>query len=137
MGCLINSRDEMKPQITPELLDAVQQSEARYRRIFDASRDSLVIADAQTGCCWMQSAALSLLDRSIEEIRSLHQKISTHPKCDGLEGGFHRYRYEAGATEHVVLRPDGKRVPVEISASPMQDEQGRIYSRHFSRSDGA
>ncbi len=114
-------------QTTPELLDAVQQSEARYRAVFDASRDSLVIADAQTGMLLdANPAALSLLDRSIEEIRSLHQK-DIHASEDVVAGkaAFHRYRYEAGATEHVVLRPDGTRVPVEISASPMQDEQGR------------
>jgi PAS domain S-box-containing protein len=115
-------------QAPPEVQEALQQSEARYRAVFDASRDALLIADAQTGMLVdANPAALVLLGRSIEEIRGLHQK-DVHASEDVLAGttAFHRYRYESGATEHVVLRPDGTRVPVEIAASPMQDAQGRV-----------
>ena len=114
-------------QTPPDVQDALKQSEARYRAVFDASRDALLIADAQTGMLVdANPAALTLLDRSIEEIRDLHQK-DIHASEDVLAGttAFHRYRYESGATEHVVLRADGTRVPVEIAASPMQDAQGR------------
>ncbi len=114
-------------QTPPELQEALQQSEARYRAVFDASRDALLIADAQTGMLVdANPAALILLDRSIEEIRGLHQK-DIHASEDVLAGtaAFHRYRHESGASQHVVLRPDGMRVPVEIAATPMQDAQGR------------
>jgi PAS domain S-box-containing protein len=114
-------------QTPPEVREALQQSEARYRAVFDASRDALLIADAQTGMLVdANPAALILLGRSIEEIPGLHQK-DVHASEDALAGttAFHRYRYESGATEHVVLRKDGTRVPVEIAASPMQDAQGR------------
>jgi PAS domain S-box-containing protein len=114
-------------QTPPELQEALQQSEARYRAVFDASRDALLIADAQTGMLVdANPSALILLNRSMEEIRGLHQK-DIHASEDVLAGttAFRRYRYESGATEHVVLRPDGTRVPVEISASPMRDAQGR------------
>src|SRR5580658_5553 len=113
-------------QTRPELREALQQSEARYRAVFDASLDALLIADAQTGMLVdANPAALILLDRSMEEIRGLHQK-DIHVSEDVLAGtaAFHRYRYESGASEHVVLRPDGTRVPVEIAASPMRDAQG-------------
>ena len=106
---------------------ALRESEGKYRAIFEASRDALLIADAKTGMLVdANRAALTLLGRSLEEIPKLHQK-DVHAKDDIEEGkkAFHRYRYEAGATEHVVLRSDGQRVPVEIAASPMRDASGR------------
>jgi PAS domain S-box-containing protein len=109
-----------------EVQEALQQSEARYRAVFDASRDAILIADAQTGMLVdANPAAVVLLGRSLEEIRGLHQQ-EVHASEDVLAGttSFRRYRYESGATEHVVLRPDGTRVPVEIAASPMRDAQG-------------
>ena len=120
-------RSSSSGQTPPELQEALQQSEARYRAVFDASRDAILIADARTGMLVdANPAALILLGRSIEEIRGLHQK-DIHASEDVLAAttAFHRYRSESGATEHVVLRPDGARVPVEISASPMQDAHGR------------
>ena len=114
-------------QAPSEMQAALQQSEARYRAVFDASRDALLIADAQTGMLVdANPAALVLLGRSIEEVRGLHQ-TDVHASEDALAGrtAFHRYRYESGATEHVVLRRDGTRIPVEIAASPMRDAQGR------------
>src|SRR5277367_4682053 len=110
-----------RSSLLPEVQEALQQSEARYRAVFDASRDAILIADAKTGMLVdANPAALVLLGRSIEEIRGLHQK-DVHASEDVLAGtkSFHRSRYEAGAMEHVVLRPDGTRIPVEIAASPM------------------
>src|SRR5579862_767254 len=114
-------------QAPSEMQEALQQSEAKYRAVFDASRDALLIADAHSGMLMdANPAALVLLGRSLEEIRGLHQK-DVHASEDVSAGttAFHRYRYESGATEHVVLRADGTRVPVEIAASPMRDAQGR------------
>jgi PAS domain S-box-containing protein len=120
-------RSISRGQTGPASQEAVEQSDARYRAVFEASRDALLIADGQTGMIVdANAAALILLDRSIEEIRGLHHK-DVHASEDVLAGttAFHRYRYESGATEHLVLRRDGTRVPVEISASPMRDAQGR------------
>jgi PAS domain S-box-containing protein len=119
-------RSTSSGQAPPEIQQALQQSEARYRAVFDASRDALLIADAHSGMLVdANPAALVLLGRSLEEIRSLHQK-DVHASEDILAGttAFHRYRSESGATEHMLLRADGTRVPVEIAASPMRDAQG-------------
>ena len=120
-------RSTSSGQAPPEVQEALQQSEARYRAVFDASRDALLIADGETGMLMdANPAALVLLGRSLEEIRGLHQK-DVHASEDVSAGttAFHRYRYESGATEHVVLRADGTRVPVEIAASPVRDARGR------------
>jgi PAS domain S-box-containing protein len=124
IGAAAIARDISERRRAEEIL---RESEANYRAIFKASRDALLIADAQTGMLVdANPAALALLGRSLEEICSLHQ-TEVHCLEDVSAGGaaFRRYRYESGATEHVVLRGDGRRVPVEIAASPMRDARGR------------
>lgn len=107
--------------------ETLRLSEAKYRSTFEVSRNAAVIADARTGMLVdANPAALALLGRSIDEIPGLHQ-ADVHASEDIPAGrsSFGKYRYESGATEHVVLRGDGARVPVEIAASPMQGLCGR------------
>ena len=102
-------------------------SESKYRAVFQTSQNAVVIADAQTGMLVdANPAALALLGRSIDEIPGLHQ-TAVHATEDISAGrsSFGEYRYKSGATEHVVLRGDGARVPVEITANPMRDVYGR------------
>ena len=100
---------------------------SNYRAIFQASRDALLVADAPTGMILdANPAAIALLGRSLSEIRKLHQS-EVHASED-VEAGrvsFLKHRYQSETTEHVVRRPDGRCVPVEIAASPMQDAWGR------------
>jgi len=101
--------------------------EARYRAIFQASRDALLVADAESGMLLdANPAALKLLGRTLDEIPRLHQR-DVHAREDAAAGiaAFQRYRTDTGATEHVVLRSDGKRVPVEITGIPLEDVNGR------------
>ena len=106
---------------------ALRESEANYRAIFETSRDAILIADAQTGMVLdANPAAMTLLGRSIEEIRRLHQS-EIHPRDEAkvARDSFQEHRQEAGAREYSILRPDGGRAPVEISAGPMRDARGR------------
>ena len=104
-----------------------EESAAQYRAIFEASRDALLVADARTGMLLdANAAAVSLLGRSLEQIRTLHQSQVHSPEdLQAGRGSFEKRRYAAGVTQHVVLRADGTRVPVEISASPVRDPHGR------------
>ena len=101
-------------------------NEGEYRDIFRASRDALLVAEARTGMLLdANPAAIALLGRPLEEIRTLHQS-DVHVLDDRAAGrtAFENRRQLAGATEHVVLRGDGTRVSVEISASPMRGPRG-------------
>lgn len=92
--------------------------DAGYSTIFQASRDALLIADGATGMILDANAvALALFGRSLEEFRTLHQ-TAVHCPEDVAAGreAFQSYRKKPGSTEHVVLRADGKRIPVEITA---------------------
>jgi len=85
----------------------LRDSEAKYRAIFDASWDALLVADAKTGMLLdANPAALALLGRSLEEIRSLHQ-TDIHAPEDGSasRASFEERRRESATKEHIVLRP--------------------------------
>ncbi len=101
--------------------DALRASETRHRAIFESSRDAIFIADSETGMLVdANPAAQVLIGRPLEEIRTLHQ-AELHPTEDALlaRANFERDRSEPTVTAHSVVRPDGKRIPVEIAATRM------------------
>ena len=106
---------------------SVRESEANYRAIFETSRDGIMLADAQTGMVLdANPAARALIGRSLEEIRSLHiSNIHPPDEAAAARASFQSHGHEAGLREYSILRPDGTRVPVEISAGPMRDARGR------------
>ena len=111
------------------LVREMPSCDGRYKAIFHACQAALVVADARTGMLVeANQAALVLLGRSQEEIPTLHQK-DVHAKEDVQLGSaaFEKYRQGFGATEHMAVRADGRRIPVEIAAGPMCDASGRAY----------
>jgi PAS domain S-box-containing protein len=113
--------DRSEPPETPE---SRQRNEGAYRDIFRASREALLVADAQTGMLLdANPAAIALLGRSLEQIQTLHQS-DVHEDHGAGRADFENRRHAAGATDHVLVRGDGTRVPVEISASPMRGPHG-------------
>jgi PAS domain S-box-containing protein len=120
---IVDARDIDEPKGARESLPG---NEGQYRDIFRASREALVVADARTGMLLdANPAAIALLGRSLDEIRTLHQS-DLHTGEDHVAGleAFENRRHIPGATEHVILRGDGARVWVEISASPMRGPHG-------------
>jgi diguanylate cyclase (GGDEF)-like protein/PAS domain S-box-containing protein len=98
-----------------------------YHAIFHASRDALLVANASTGMILdANPAAMALLGRSLEDIRKLHQ-TEVHAPEDVVAGraAFLKHSYQSETVEHVILRADGRRIPVEIAASHIQDARGR------------
>ncbi|HME10012.1 MAG TPA: PAS domain S-box protein [Bryobacteraceae bacterium] len=123
-GSATIARDNRAYRTTQETL---RESEAKYRTIFQVSRDALLIADGQTGMLLdANPAAIAMLGRPLEEIRKLHQ-TQVHASEDAASGraSFERTRRESAVMDHVVLRADGQRIPVEIAASPLRDARGR------------
>ncbi len=98
-----------------------------YSVVFQASRDAMLIADAQSGMLVNANpAAIALLGRSLEELRTLHHSAVHSPEdVDGGDEAFVRYRHQAGFSRHILETADGRRIPVEVSASPMRDANGR------------
>jgi PAS domain S-box-containing protein len=120
-----------KPAVIGTLLDiterkraeeALKESEEKYRKLLETANDAIFIADAETGIILdTNKKAEKLLGIPKEEIIGMHQS-QLHPK-EEVE------RYKAIFKEHVkkgraldyrelyVVRKDGQKIPVEISAS--------------------
>ena len=98
----------------------------RHRAVVNAVRDAIFLADLETGIIVdANPAAEALCGRSLEELRSLHY-TQLHPPgaAEPARYPFNQDTRAPGLTDGHVLHKDGRRIPVEISAS------------HFITSDG-
>ncbi len=101
--------------------EALRESEAQYRALFEGSPDAVLLTDPETRIILdANTAANRLLARPSAEIVGLHQS-EIHPPEKGKypQETFDQQVGETGggrtrAFENTVLRPDGSEVPVEI-----------------------
>ena len=64
-----------------------QESEGKYRKLYEESLDAIIIAEIETGqIVECNAAASSLFERSESELIGQHQRV-LHPKCE-IENGF-------------------------------------------------
>ncbi len=103
---------------------ALQESEERFRAVFEGAPDAIFLADAETGeildANW---AASQLLLKPREELIGLHQSQLHPPSMDNISiAEFTKHSQLTQETqkiarlEYVVLRSDGAEIPVEILA---------------------
>lgn len=100
-------------------------AELRYRSLFDQAFDGIFLADSKGVCLEANKAACRMMGYTREELvgrraeelvdpEDLARVPSRIPEID--KGGF--------VSERILVRKDGTRLPVEISARPLPD--GRI-----------
>jgi PAS domain S-box-containing protein len=116
-----------------EMGHALQDSESRYRMLFENARDALIVADADTGIILeVNKETERLLNRNRTEIVGMHQ-TRLHPpeEREKYEKIFQTHVESGGypAIEAEVITGDGRRIPVEITAVTMQMDDGRKVIR--------
>jgi two-component system, cell cycle sensor histidine kinase and response regulator CckA len=103
---------------------AAEQQERGYRHILDSASDAILIADAELRYVAANAAASELLGYTREELLSLRVADLMTPE-ELAEVPRHLAELRSGRTlilERTVVRRDGGRVPVEISAKALGDE---------------
>ena len=115
---------------TPKELDALRQSEERYRKIFQHSNDATFVIDpAEDVILDTNPKACEMLGYSREKLLSL--PISAiHPREMLQLQAFARSVLDKGhgwTNELSCLTQSGQFLPSEISASVMEDIEGRPY----------
>jgi PAS domain S-box-containing protein len=114
--------------------EALKESEKRYRSLFEASPDAIILADIETGMLIdANMAACDMLGLSLDEIKQLHQSM-IHPAryLDFSLESFNEHAEKALAIEalnpieSVILRSDGSEIPVEVMSSKIT-----INGRHI------
>jgi PAS domain S-box-containing protein len=111
-------------------LQALQASEQKYRMLMEAAGDAIFLADAETGhIIEVNSKAEKLMDRPASDLVGRHQR-ELHPptEVERYEGIFreHATHRLSMMTDVTVQRPDGSRVPVEITAAVVEMGGRRI-----------
>jgi PAS domain S-box-containing protein len=117
----------VKEDITTRLQSeiALVESEERYRQLFESSPDAIILADAETGMLIdANTAACSMLGRSLEELKQFHQTMLHPPKKKEIVSEmFHEHVASSKIKEmklpieSSVLRSDGSEISVEVLAS--------------------
>jgi two-component system cell cycle sensor histidine kinase/response regulator CckA len=109
--------------------EALQESEARYRTLVETSPDAIVLTDlngkfmmANRGAAVLAhvESAAQMIGRSVLEFVAPEDlPRAAEGLQNALESGILR------VDQYSLVRGDGTRVPVEYSASPVMDPQGR------------
>lgn len=107
---------------------ALRESERKYRKIFEESRDVIFVFDADSRLLDVNPSAQDLLGYTREELLTLD--ISRDIYVDmGVRENFHRMLFTEGFVKDLQVelkRSDGEIVVVHISASVTKNEEGAI-----------
>ena len=122
-----------------QIEEALRESEAQYRALFEGSPDAIFLADPESGIILdANPAACRLLARPYEKIIGLHQsKIHPAHRESYSRTIFNQHVTEAmeqkglHPSEMVVLRPDGSEVPVEVLAQLVTIKRKKVLQGVF------
>ncbi|HXY53050.1 MAG TPA: PAS domain S-box protein [Nitrospirota bacterium] len=122
-----------------QIEEALRESEAQYRALFEGSPDAIFLADPESGIILdANPAACRLLARPYEKIVGLHQsKIHPSHRESYSRTIFNQHVTEAmeqkglHPSEMVVLRPDGTEVPVEVLAQLVTIKRKKVLQGVF------
>jgi PAS domain S-box-containing protein len=107
---------------------ALRESERKYRKIFEESRDIIFVFDADARLLDINPSAQELLGYTREELFTLD--ISKDLYVDQtVRENFHRVLFTEGSVKDMLVelkRTDGEIVLVHISASVSKNEEGFI-----------
>lgn len=110
--------------------DALKESEARYRDLYDNAPDMYLSVSAETGQvieCNRTLCACTGFSR--EEVVGRHVRDLYHPNCgDRVSRNFKQF-FETGQVrdEKLMIRTkDGRTIRVGLNATAVRDDQGRI-----------
>lgn len=101
---------------------ALKESEERYKELFEASPDAIILADVETGMLIdANTAACKMLGRPSDEIRTLHQTM-IHPSrfFEHSKKSFRKHALESRTVDNVlsieslILKSDGSEIPVDV-----------------------
>jgi PAS domain S-box-containing protein len=112
----------------------LHESEARWRVTLESIGDAVVATDASAVVTFVNPVAATILGRPVEDLvgRPLAEVFKTvnettrHPVDCPVERVIQHGHVVGLANHTVVLRPDGTEVPIDDSAAPILDRDGRL-----------
>jgi two-component system, cell cycle sensor histidine kinase and response regulator CckA len=115
-----------------QLKTRLEESQARYRRVFDASADAMFLCDEATGAIEeVNPAALYLYGYNIDELRRL--KLSNLERAGGPDAPFHYHGKKDGTLFAVDISSSrlelGSRALRLFSIRDLSDQQRQHFER--------
>jgi len=109
----------------------LQEREKKFRSIFDNARDAIILIDPEGYHLDSNRGAWELTGYPCDEISSMHFTNIIAPEhhalsqqiIENLKAG-----HEGGTHEKTFITLDGRRIPVEMTVSPLYDNQGHLSS---------
>jgi len=100
----------------------LKESEERYRELFEASPDAIILADIESGMLIdANTAACKMLGRTLDEIRKLNQTMihpSRHLEYSNESFREHvekdQHKDNSKTSESIIIHTDGIEIPVEV-----------------------
>ncbi|MCP4536892.1 MAG: GAF domain-containing protein [Chloroflexi bacterium] len=109
---------------------ALQESQARYRILFEHANDAIHIENENDEIIDVNRRACELFGYSREEMLTLHVSDLQAPEVREQESDIVRTewaRYGNTIFEALNIRRDGTRIPVEVSVSKIMGLKGDLY----------
>ena len=107
-------------------VEDLQESEERYRSLFDYSRDAILLTSPDGSILDANPAACRMLNRSLEDIRSLGREGLVDTSDPRLQEALQKRKSEGGGiAEITMLRAGGDPFPAEITSSMFTDAGGQ------------
>ena len=102
--------------------ESLQESEKKYRDLFENSADAIFIADTETGIILdVNKMAEKIVGRPRHELIGLNRAI-LHPRTEEYAGEFSRHVVASDVidAESLVVNRDGRFIPVSINMSILE-----------------
>jgi PAS domain S-box-containing protein len=128
----------VKTQLRGEAMKSLQESEERYRLLFETSRDGIVTVDLSGEIQDANPAFQSMLGHTMDELWALRYQDFTPLRWHDAEQAIVRDRIlargDSGEYEKEYIHKDGSVFPVSLRAWPVLDAGGKaIGMRAFVR----
>ncbi len=120
----------VRTQLRSEAMKSLQESEERYRLLFETSRDGIATVDLSGHIQEANPAFQSMLGYTVDELRALTYRDITPLRWHDAEAAIVRDRIlaqgDSGEYEKEYIRKDGSVFPVSLRAWPVLDAGGKV-----------
>ena len=120
----------VKTQMRGEAMKSLNESEQRYRLLFETSWDGIVTVDLSGRILDANPAYQSMLGHTMDELRTLRYQDLTPPRWHDAEEAIVRDRVlaqgDSGEFEKEYIHKDGAVFPVSLRAWPVMDAGGEV-----------
>ena len=113
------------PHLRRQVEAALQESEARYQNLFEASNDAILLGTPEGQILGANPAACHIFGRTEAELKALGRAAILDSSDPRVEAAFQdRARTGSFTSELTLIRKDGSTFPAEISSSLYRDREG-------------